>query len=205
MRPAIFEAHKRRVSALSLLGSQDEPSLSALEPEFGWLRLLGGQTLCRASNVAGALSVVLAGCPSVTASSSGRDVSITNGRTGDVVGEMALLGGGLRSATIAALRDTELLATVIGEVVSIAICAQADILFKFKLPVNLLDGAIVAGQPPRDRKVCAAGHIGVAGTALMETRNFLNQGVGFALAPSRNRSVVPLLVATITAIRRPLA
>jgi hypothetical protein len=61
-----------------------------------------------------------------------------------MVGEMAILGGGSRSATITALRDTELVATVSGEVVAIAIRAQAHVLFKFKLPletVNLLDNA----------------------------------------------------------------
>jgi hypothetical protein len=162
---AIFEAHKRRMSALWLLGSQDEPSLSALEPEFEWLRLLGGQTLCRESIVAGALSVGLAGCPSVTASSGGRDVSITNGRMGDVVGEMALLGGGLRSATIAALRDTELLATVSGEVVAKAARAQADILFEPPLEtVDLLDWracdrAIEAGHRHAIEKLA---HLGIS-------------------------------------------
>ncbi len=42
-------------------------------------------------------------------SSNGRDMTVARIRAGDVVGEMALLDGGLRSATVEAVRDTELL------------------------------------------------------------------------------------------------
>jgi hypothetical protein len=188
-RTATFEALEGRLSALQRLSSHAEHWLSEIEAELEWLSLLVGQTLFRGRSVADARSFVLARCPSDAAGNSGRDVSIANGGTGgtgEMVGEMALVGGGLRSATIAALRNTELLATVNGEVMAIAIRAQADIIFKFRLPleaINLLDRAIAAGRLPSDREAGAHSHIGVAGAS----------------------RIVPRPVATITAIRGRLA
>ena len=63
-----------------------------------------------ARRFADALYIVIAGSLAVTVrSSNGRDILVARIRSGEIVGEMALLDGGLRSATVEAVRDTELL------------------------------------------------------------------------------------------------
>jgi hypothetical protein len=101
-------------------------------------------------------------------------------------------------------------ATVSGETVAKVARAQADILFTPPLEtVDLLDWQVRPRDrsrvSPCDREACARGHIGIAGSIVMETCNFLSRGVVFALVPSRNRSVVTLPIARNTAIRGPAA
>jgi NTE family protein len=99
-----------RLSGVPLFGALDAPSLAALEAELVRLYVPGGRILFCEGEVADALYVVLAGCLGVTIRSGKGDVAlIARIHTGETIGEMALLDGGLRSATVIALRDTELL------------------------------------------------------------------------------------------------
>jgi NTE family protein len=103
-------AQRGRLSAVPLLSAIDESSLAALEAQLEWLSVPGGSTLFREGDVADALYVVITGCLGVTIrGSDGYDVLVGRCQTGETVGEMGLLGGGLRSATVTALRDSELL------------------------------------------------------------------------------------------------
>jgi NTE family protein len=106
---APFEGFTRQVSSVPLFGSLDGPALSALEAELETLSLPGGRTLFHEGDDADSLYLVLAGCLAITVCRNGRDVPVARSHAGELVGEMALLGGGLRSATVTALRDTELL------------------------------------------------------------------------------------------------
>jgi len=109
---SVFEAAalRRRLSGVPLLSALDESSLGALETELEWLSLPGGCTLFREEEVADALYVVIAGCLGVTVrSGDGHDVLVAHARAGETIGEMALLGGETRSATVIAIRDTEVL------------------------------------------------------------------------------------------------
>jgi NTE family protein len=100
----------RELSSLAFLRTLDEISLAALEAELVRMCVPGGEILFRENDLADALYIVIAGCLAVTVrSSNGRDMTVARIRAGDVVGEMALLDGGLRSATVEAVRDTELL------------------------------------------------------------------------------------------------
>jgi NTE family protein len=100
----------RRLSSVPLLSALDEPSLAALDAELKWVRVPGGQTLFRENDVADALYVVMSGCLGVSVSDgNGGDILISRVVAGETVGEMGVLDGGLRSATVEALRDTELL------------------------------------------------------------------------------------------------
>jgi NTE family protein len=100
----------RQLSSVPLLSALDESSLVALQTELEWLSLPGGTTLFREDQVADALYVVITGCLGVTVRSrDGHDVLVARCQAGEIVGEMGLLGGGRRSATVAALRDTVLL------------------------------------------------------------------------------------------------
>jgi NTE family protein len=95
---------------LPLLSALDEPSLAALQAELEWLSLPGGAILFREDQVADALYVVVAGCLGVTVrGKDGHDVLLARCQAGEIVGEMGLLGGGRRSGTVVALRDSILL------------------------------------------------------------------------------------------------
>src|SRR5580692_4807322 len=100
----------RRLSSVPLLSALDELSLAALDAELQWVRIPGGQTLFRENDIADALYVVMSGCLGVTVSDGhGRDTVVSRIVAGETVGEMGILDGGLRSATVEALRDSELL------------------------------------------------------------------------------------------------
>src|ERR1700730_4494395 len=100
----------RRLSSVPILSALDEPTLAALEAELKWVRVPGGQTLFRENDVADALYVVMAGCLGVSVSDGhGGDTLVSRIVAGETVGEMGVLDGGIRSATVQALRDTELL------------------------------------------------------------------------------------------------
>jgi NTE family protein len=88
----------------------DKLSLSAFGAELKRIFLPGGQILFRENEVADSLYIVISGCLGVVVrGSDGYDVLVARIVAGETVGEMGLLDGGVRSATVEALRDTELL------------------------------------------------------------------------------------------------
>jgi len=100
----------RRLSSVPLLSGVDESSLVALEAELEWLSVPGGATLFYEGQIPDALYVVISGCLGVIVrGSDGGEVRVARCQAGDTVGEMGSLGGGRRSATVTALRDTVLL------------------------------------------------------------------------------------------------
>jgi len=102
-------AAARRLPRVPFFGALDESSIGALETELEWLSVPGGWTLFREDDVADALYVVVTGCLGVAIRrSDGRDVMVARIQAGEIIGEMALLGGETRSATVVAVRDTEL-------------------------------------------------------------------------------------------------
>ena len=87
-----------------------EHSLSAFGAGLKRMFLPGGQILFRENEVADSLYIVISGCLGVVVrGSNGRDVLVARIPAGETVGEMGFLDGGIRSATVEALRDTELL------------------------------------------------------------------------------------------------
>ena len=87
-----------------------DSSLSAFGAGLQRKFLPGGQILCRENEIADSLYIVLSGCLGVVVrGSNGHDILVARVAAGETVGEMGLLGGGVRSATVEALRDTELL------------------------------------------------------------------------------------------------
>ena len=88
----------------------DELSLSSFGARLKRIFLPGGQILFRENEVADSLYIVISGCLGVVVRrSDGRDVLVARIPAGETVGEMGFLDGGTRSATVEALRDTELL------------------------------------------------------------------------------------------------
>jgi NTE family protein len=103
-------AATRQLSSVPLLSALDESALSAFEAQLDSLSLPGGGILFREGEVGTALYIVAAGSLGVAVrGEDGHDVLVARVQAGETVGEMALLDGGLRSATVFAPRDTELL------------------------------------------------------------------------------------------------
>ncbi len=85
----------------------DPATLSAISAELEWLSLPGGATLFEAGEASDAMYLVIAGCLGAYA---GGDAPRLLGRipAGETVGEMGMVSGHPRSATVRALRDSEL-------------------------------------------------------------------------------------------------
>jgi NTE family protein/lysophospholipid hydrolase len=103
--------HQQLRSALSstpLFRSLDEAMLAELEAELTWVTLTSGETLIRQGDAGDCLYVVINGRLRVVLEQDGCEVRVFRevGR-GESIGEMALLTGEKRTATVYAIRDTE--------------------------------------------------------------------------------------------------
>jgi NTE family protein len=111
----ITEAHwyRNQVSAVirasTLFATLDDAILCDLESEVQLCHLAGREVLFRQGNVGDALYVVISGRLQVFVEREDRTkIAIGQIGVGDVVGEMALIGGERRTATVQAIRDTHL-------------------------------------------------------------------------------------------------
>ena len=97
------------LSSALLFQSLDHIALESLLPNLTWVFLAGGETLFRAGDVGDSMYVVVAGRLRIfTEGNNGMDVAIREIGRGESVGELAILTGNARSATVRAVRDTEL-------------------------------------------------------------------------------------------------
>ncbi|MGA2621075.1 MAG: patatin-like phospholipase family protein [Thermoguttaceae bacterium] len=87
----------------------DESALAQLALRSQRVRLAGGETLMRQGDKGDGLYVVLSGRLQSFVGSAYRDVLVGEVGAGETVGEMAVLTSEPRSATVSAVRDTELL------------------------------------------------------------------------------------------------
>jgi NTE family protein len=98
------------LAGLPLLSGIEPHLLATLAAEFEWFSLPGGQTLFHEGDKDDCLYIVLAGRLGAFArNEDGHEILIRQMLAGETVGEMALLSGEPRSATVVALRDSELL------------------------------------------------------------------------------------------------
>jgi NTE family protein len=90
---------------LTEFGGMDDATWSNLLPRIVWRTLSAGEILCREGEPADTMYVVLSG--RLRASRATEDGEVVAGEIsrGETVGEMALLAGGVRSATVRAMRD----------------------------------------------------------------------------------------------------
>ena len=97
------------LAGLPLFAGLEPATLAAIAAEVQWLSLPGGATLFETGEPSDSMYVVLSGCLGVFGSADGGAARII-GRVvaGDTVGEMGLISGRPRSASVVALRDTEL-------------------------------------------------------------------------------------------------
>src|SRR6185503_6656014 len=104
----MFPAHKiDELSGASFFQSLDSTALNDLLPKLDWINLAGGDTLFRAGEPGDAMYVVIAGRLRIlTTRYNGAEEIIREIAPGESVGELALLTGNPRSATVRAIRDT---------------------------------------------------------------------------------------------------
>jgi NTE family protein/lysophospholipid hydrolase len=113
-RSQLLAAASRRLPSLYLasvpmFAGLDAAALRELDLESNWIQLAGGQTLFQQGDYPDFLYVVAQGRLEVVfqRDDGGQDVVRHMGR-GEVVGEVALLSGEPRNATVRAIRDSEL-------------------------------------------------------------------------------------------------
>jgi NTE family protein len=101
---------KARLSQMPLFEGIDRDALAAIEAELEWISLPGGAPLFREGDPADAFYVVASGSLGVMlGAESGEDRLVALVHAGETVGEMAVVSGAPRSASVIALRDAELL------------------------------------------------------------------------------------------------
>ncbi len=97
-----------KLSGLTLFDGIEPRLLEAIASEFDWFSLPGGQLLFRQGDRDDSLYVVLSGrLGAFLPNDEGKEVLVRQMPRGETVGEMAVLSGEPRSATVIALRDTE--------------------------------------------------------------------------------------------------
>ncbi len=98
-----------KLAGLPLFHSIEPDLLRAIADKFDWFSLPGGQLLFSQGDKDDSLYVILSGrLGAFLLNDEGKEVLIRQMPTGETVGEMAVLSGEPRSATVLALRDTEL-------------------------------------------------------------------------------------------------
>ncbi len=92
-----------------LFGSLDQSELDYIKKNIEWIHLSRGEILCRQGDPGDCLYIVISGKLRVFKEGKDQQKKELNelGR-GEILGEMALLTGGVRSATVSALRDSDL-------------------------------------------------------------------------------------------------
>ena len=91
-----------------LFGTLEESVLRALESALELVTLRGGETLFQQGELGDSLYVVISGRLRVVVEVDGEERAVAELGHGETVGEMAVLGGERRSATVYAVRDTNL-------------------------------------------------------------------------------------------------
>jgi len=105
----IIGSHWPALADLPPLEFLDRETLASLQDELPWINLPGGRSLFEPGEPADALYIVVSGILGVvvTTAEKGQHL-VASIRAGETVGEMSLITGERHSATVTALRDSEL-------------------------------------------------------------------------------------------------
>ena len=104
-----FHDNRSQLLSVRLFQNLGPTALADLFSELDWLSLTGGDTLFRTGDAGDALYVVLSGRLRILLEhSDGTSEILREVARGETVGELALLTGKPRSATVLAIRDTDL-------------------------------------------------------------------------------------------------
>ncbi|TGN02435.1 patatin-like phospholipase family protein [Leptospira yasudae] len=96
------------LSSVELLFHLDKATLSKLESRMEWLVIPGGEILLKQGDVGDSMYILVSGRLSWTVRSKSKEI-LAEGELGkgDIIGEMSLLSGDKRSATVVALRTSQ--------------------------------------------------------------------------------------------------
>lgn len=134
------------IASLPLFHGLDSASLRALADGLEWQTLPGGHVLFRQGDEADALYVVLSGMLGAYKREAEGERQIGLIDAGETVGEMALLSGQPRVATVRALRDTELVKLSRAVFDQLALEHPRATLHVAKLAVQRLESAMSEGE-----------------------------------------------------------
>jgi len=104
-----------RIDDLDLFADCTRAQLQRVGSLTTYLRIPAGQVLIHEGDVAKEFLVILRGSAEVTRHTSHGTVHVADLGTGDLLGEMALLSGSRRTATVTATTDLEVLVSSVGE------------------------------------------------------------------------------------------
>jgi NTE family protein len=128
------------VRNLPLFAGLDDALLEAIVAEVEWFSLPGGLTLFEAGDPPDALYLVVSGnLGAYRTSTEGHRRLVGNITAGETVGEMALISGKPRNATVVALRDTELVRLPRGAFEKLVLAHPQGLLRVTELLVQRLD------------------------------------------------------------------
>lgn len=159
-----------RVAHLPLFAGLDRPTLARVAEELEWIALPGGAELFQENDPPDAVYVLLAGCLGAFRREADRLQLIGRIAPGETVGEMALLSGHRRTATVRALRDSEVVRFSLGAFERLARVHPEAMLAIARVAVERLERTLEGRQetpPPRTLTLLPA-HAGVAMDALIE-------------------------------------
>jgi predicted acylesterase/phospholipase RssA/CRP-like cAMP-binding protein len=155
--PAISPPPAAEVTAFlastRLFGGLDETALDEVSRHLEWLLVSGGQAVCRQGEEGDCLYLVFSGRLAVVREAeTGEDVLLGEVGRGDTVGEIAVLTGKTRTATVRALRDV---------VVARLARASVDHLVErypgvSRAAIRALAGLLEASQRPERGRSCLA-------------------------------------------------
>ena len=104
-----------RIDDLDLFADCTRAQLQQIGSLTTYLRIPAGQVLIHEGDVAKEFIVILRGSAEVTRRTPGAAVHVADVTAGDLLGEMALLSGSRRTATVTATTDLEVLVSSVGE------------------------------------------------------------------------------------------
>lgn len=93
----------------TLFGTLNKKALGYIEKHIEWIHLSPGEILCRQGDPGDCIYIVVSGRLRVVKETEDlKDLDLGEIGRGEILGEMALLTGGVRSATVVGLRDSHL-------------------------------------------------------------------------------------------------
>lgn len=141
-----------RVAHLPLFANLDPRSLARVADELEWIALPGGAELFHEQDAPDAMYVLVAGCLGAFREINGRLALIGRVHPGETVGEMAMLSGHRRTATVRALRDSEVVRLRLGAFESLARVHPEAMLSIARVAVDRLERTLEgASTPPPPR------------------------------------------------------
>lgn len=140
----------------------DAATWSAVAPRIRWLQLAAGDTLCRESEPADTMYVVLSGRLRASRLIDDAEQVVGEISRGETVGEMALLAGGIRTATVQAMRECVLAGLDREGFVELARSSPESVMRVAQIQMQRLQRANLPPSPFK-KQLCLAVHAAAPG------------------------------------------